>query len=145
MSRTVAVVSGYFNPLHVGHVRMMREAKALADLLIVIVNNDDQQVLKKGRVIIREADRAEVVENLRVVDKVLLATDLDGSVRRTLAEIRKLHPDDRIVFANGGDRSALATIAEADVCAELGIEIALGIGGTDKADASSRIISELGV
>ncbi|WP_040479520.1 adenylyltransferase/cytidyltransferase family protein [Longispora albida] len=145
MKRSVAVVSGYFNPLHVGHVRMMREARALADMLIVIVNNDEQQILKKGRVIIRESDRAEVVENIRVVDKVLLATDRDGSVRDTLAEVRRLFPGDRIIFANGGDRRDAASIAEADVCAELGIEIVFGVGGSDKADASSRIIAETGV
>lgn len=145
MNRSIAIVSGYFNPLHVGHVRMMRGARDLADLLVVIVNNDEQQMLKKGRVIIGEDDRLEVVESLRVVDKVMLAIDTDGSVRRTLAEIRRVFPGDRLIFANGGDRNDAGSIAEAEVCARLGIEIVFGVGGDDKADASSRIIVETGM
>jgi cytidyltransferase-like protein len=79
MSRTIAIVSGYFNPLHVGHIRMMREARELGEMLIVIVNNDDQQILKKGRIILQEHDRMEVVESLRVVDLAMLSGlfDLD--------------------------------------------------------------------
>jgi len=145
MSRTIAIVSGYFNPLHVGHVRMMREARTLGDLLVVIVNNDSQQLLKKGRVILDENDRMEVVENLRVVDMVMLATDVDGTVRKTLTAVRSKFPGDRLLFANGGDRRNAGEIAEADVCTELGIEIQFGVGGNDKADASSRIIDALGI
>jgi len=142
MQRTTAIVSGYFNPLHVGHVRMMQAAHSLAGRLVVIVNNDEQQMLKKGRVIIGERDRMEVVAALRVADDVILSIDSDGSVRRTLAEIRRRFPDDRLIFANGGDRRDAGSIAEAEVCADLGIEIVFGVGGADKADASSRIISE---
>jgi cytidyltransferase-like protein len=145
MNRSIAIVSGYFNPLHVGHVRMIRAARELADLLVVIVNNDAQQILKKGRVIIAEDDRLEVVASLRAVDKALLAVDQDGTVRATLGVIRDEFPEARLVFANGGDRRDVASIAEADVCSALGIEIAFGVGGDDKADASSRIIGELGV
>ena len=144
MNRSIAIVSGYFNPLHVGHIRMMRAERDLADRLLVVVNNDEQQMLKKGRVIIGEDDRREVVENLRVVDEVMLAVDTDGSVRRTLAEIRRRFPADRLIFGNGGDRGA-GSIAEAEVCAQLGIEIVFGVGGDDKADASSRIIVERGL
>lgn len=145
MERTIAIVSGYFNPLHVGHLRMMREARQLRDLLIVIVNNDHQQVLKKGRVIIPEADRCEVVSSIRHVDRVILSVDLDASVRRTLSEIRKEHPDDTLIFANGGDRRDAGTITEAQLCETLGIEIHFGVGGYDKADASSRIIEAAGL
>ncbi|WP_405058996.1 adenylyltransferase/cytidyltransferase family protein [Kribbella sp. NBC_01505] len=145
MSRTTAIVSGYFNPLHIGHIRMMRAARELGDQLVVIVNNDDQQMLKKGRIIIPENDRVEVVENIRSVDVVLLSVDTDGSVQKSLAEVRSRFPDDRILFANGGDRRNAGEISEADVCAELGIEIVFGVGGDDKADASSRIIGALGI
>ncbi|GAA4892557.1 glycerol-3-phosphate cytidylyltransferase/D-beta-D-heptose 7-phosphate kinase/D-beta-D-heptose 1-phosphate adenosyltransferase [Stackebrandtia albiflava] len=145
MTRSIAVVSGYFSPLHVGHIRMMREARGLADLLVVVVNNDAQQVLKKGRVVIPARDRAEVVGAVGVVDEVVLAVDEDPSVRETLRLLRKRYPNDRIVFANGGDRSDAGLIAEADVCAESGIEIVFGVGGADKADSSSRIIAETGL
>lgn len=140
MKRTIAIVSGYFNPLHVGHVRMMREAKQLHDLLIVIVNNDNQQIMKKGRIIIPEGDRCEVVRSIKYVDRTILSVDPDASVRMTLSGIRKEYPCDVLIFANGGDRSDVSTIAEAQLCETLGIGIKFGIGGYAKADSSSRII-----
>ena len=143
--RTVVVVSGYFNPLHVGHLRMMRDARALGDLLVVVVNNDEQQVLKKGRVILTQDDRCEVVAAVRYADRTVLAVDQDPSVRATLAMLRADYPDDHLVFANGGDRKDPATISEAEVCTEHGIEIVFGVGGDDKADNSSRIIQEMGL
>lgn len=141
----VSVVSGYFNPLHVGHLRMMRDAKRLGDILVVIVNNDEQQVLKKGRVIIPEQHRCEIVSSIKFVDRTVLSIDLDGSVRSTLASLRKEYPDDTLIFANGGDRQDAGSIAESEVCRGLGIEIKFGIGGHYKADASSRIIEAFGV
>jgi glycerol-3-phosphate cytidylyltransferase/D-beta-D-heptose 7-phosphate kinase/D-beta-D-heptose 1-phosphate adenosyltransferase len=145
MGKSIAIVSGYFNPLHVGHLRMMREARDLADLLIVIVNNDDQQMLKKGRIVIPAIDRLAIVESIRFVDEAMLAVDHDSTVIKTLSEIRSRYPDARLIFANGGDRSDSGAIAEADVCAELDIETIFGVGGHEKADASSRIIEEAGL
>ena len=142
---TVAVVSGYFNPIHVGHLRMIRAAKQLADILVVIVNNDKQQVLKKGKVIIPEQDRVEIVDSIKYVDRTVLSIDTDGSVRATLASLRKEYPDESLIFANGGDRRSAGSISEAEVCQDLGIKIEFGVGGHDKADASSRINEALGV
>lgn len=142
-SGTVVVVSGYFNPLHVGHVRMIRAAAALGGELVVVVNNDRQQLLKKGRIIIPEADRCEVVESLQDVARTVLAVDDDPSINLTLKQLRGDYPNRRMVFANGGDRKDPASIAEAATCAELGIETAFGVGGDDKADSSSRIIQFL--
>ena len=73
--RRAAIVSGYFNPLHIGHLDMMEAARGLADALVVIVNNDAQQVLKKGKVITSEADRLRIVEALRVADAAMVAVD----------------------------------------------------------------------
>jgi len=143
MKRAIAIVSGYFNPLHVGHVRMMREAKQLHDLLIVIVNNDDQQIMKKGRIIIPENDRCEVVSSIKYVDRTILSVDPDASVCMTLSGIRKEYPYDALIFANGGDRSDASTIAEARLCETLGVDIKFGIGGYAKKDSSSRIIEAL--
>lgn len=145
VKQTVAIVSGYFNPVHVGHIRMLRAASELGDVVVVIVNNDEQQILKKGRVIINEADRMEVVESIGLVDRVVLSVDTDPSVNATLRRLRQDYPDDHLIFANGGDRRDPATISEAELCEELGIEVAFGIGGNDKADNSSRIIDQLGV
>lgn len=141
--RRIVVVSGYFNPLHIGHLRMIRAARDLADYLIVIVNNDEQQVLKKGKIIQPLADRAEIIAALRLVDEVVPAIDTDSTVTATLRSIRFTNPDAQIIFANGGDRSAEATIAEYETCQDLSIQTAFGVGGRDKADASSRIIQLL--
>lgn len=142
-ARRASIVSGYFNPLHVGHLRMMEAARALTGRLIVIVNNDAQQVMKKGRIILPLDDRMEIVRALRVADEALAAVDEDASVQQTLRAIREAYPDAHLIFANGGDRSSSARIAEAGVCAELGIELRFGVGGEEKADSSTRIIAAL--
>jgi len=138
-----SIVSGYFNPLHVGHLRMMEAARALTGHLIVVVNNDTQQMLKKGRIILPLGDRLEIVRALRVTDEVLAAVDDDATVKYTLHTIREKYPHTALIFANGGDRSSAARISEADVCEDLGIELQFGIGGEEKADSSTRIIAAL--
>jgi glycerol-3-phosphate cytidylyltransferase/D-beta-D-heptose 7-phosphate kinase/D-beta-D-heptose 1-phosphate adenosyltransferase len=140
----VAIVSGYFNPLHVGHVRMITAARALADSLVVIVNNDEQQLAKIGTIVQPLAHRVEIVRALRDVDDVVAAVDSGSSVIESLRVIRARYPDAHLVFANGGDRSDPETVAETDACRELAIEVVLGVGGRDKADASSRINRALG-
>ena len=146
--RRAAVVSGYFNPLHIGHLDMMEAARTLADGLVVIVNNDAQQMQKKGKVITSETDRLRIVQALRVVDAALRAVDDDGSVAASLEVIHAAYPGVELVFCNGGDRSpdldAVPT-AELAVCERLGIEMAWGVGGQTKADSSSRINEELGL
>lgn len=139
----VAIVSGYFNPLHVGHVRMMAGARALADALVVIVNNDAQQLMKVGAIVQPVEHRVEIVRALRAVDEALPAVDRDSSVNATLRVLRARFPEAALVFAEGGDRSDPETVTELDTCRELGIQVVLGVGGRDKADASSRINREL--
>jgi glycerol-3-phosphate cytidylyltransferase/D-beta-D-heptose 7-phosphate kinase/D-beta-D-heptose 1-phosphate adenosyltransferase len=141
---SVAVVSGFFNPLHVGHLRLMRAARALADQLVVIVNNDRQQLIKKGGIIQTAADRVEIVAALALVDAVFLAVDTDSSVSATLQRVRAAYPDVRIIFANGGDRSDIKSCAERAACERLAIELVGGVGGTGKVDSSSRINRLLG-
>jgi glycerol-3-phosphate cytidylyltransferase/D-beta-D-heptose 7-phosphate kinase/D-beta-D-heptose 1-phosphate adenosyltransferase len=145
--RRAAIVSGYFNPLHIGHLDMMEAARSLADALVVIVNNDAQQVLKKGKVISDETDRLRIVNALRVTDAALVAVDEDASVAASLEVVRAAYPGIDLVFCNGGDRSpdgdAVPT-AEVDVCERHGIEMVWGVGGETKADSSSRINEALG-
>lgn len=143
---SLAIVSGYFNPLHVGHLDLMEAGRALAGPgggLVVVVNNDAQQLRKKGRIIQDEQARLRIVQALRVVDEALVAVDADGTVCATLELLRARHPDEDLVFGNGGDRSSPETTPEAEVCARLGIRVVYGVGGVDKADASSRIIAAL--
>jgi len=132
MKEKVVCVSGYFNPIHVGHLRMFRDAKALGTKLIVIVNNDKQAFAKKGKIIINENDRLEIVKSIKWVDDAIIAIDGDRTVCETL---RMIKPN---IFANGGDRVE-GNVPEKDVCEELGIEMVYNVGG-GKADSSTDII-----
>ena len=132
---TVVAVSGYFVYPHVGHIRLIESAKKLGDKLVVIVNNDRQQTMKYGKVLVPEDNRAEVVGALRAVDEVVISIDDDRTICKTL---EKLKPD---IFANGGDRNQ-GEIPESEVCRKHGIKMVDGVGG-EKADSTSRIRKEL--
>lgn len=137
-------MSGFFNPLHGGHVDMIEAAEKLGDKLIVIVNNDKQQLLKKGKIILDEQNRMRLVDALGVVDEAVLAVDEDPPVIETLRHIAERYPKDELIFANGGDRDSDKVTPEAAICHELGIEMVYGVGGL-KADSSTRINQALGV
>ena len=125
-------VSGYFDPLHKGHVEYLTKAKELAGpdgQLVVIVNNDHQASLKKGRSFMEENERVLLVEALRVVDEVHLSIDEDRTVCATMTSIKGLTH-----FVNGGDQNN-DTIPERPVCESLGIELVDGLG--DKIQSSS--------
>jgi len=130
---TVAV-SGYFNPLHVGHLEMIKKARKLGDRLIVIVNNDHQVKLKGSVPFMSQADRLKIVSSIRWVDKVFLSIDRDLSVCKSLA---KAKPN---IFANGGDRKNFGDVPEYDICQKLKIKMVDGLG--KKIRASSTLISE---
>lgn len=140
----VVIVSGFFNPLHGGHLDMIEAAAKMGDKLIVVVNNDLQQVMKKDKVILPEQNRARLMRALRDVDEVMIALDDDPTVIRTLEEIAVKHPGDELVFANGGDRDSEKAIPEGDVCHNYNIELVFGVGGNEKADSSTRINQALG-
>ena len=140
----IAIVSGYFNPIHIGHLQMIRAARALAPHLVVIVNNDRQQLLKKGRILMTEDDRLAIVAELRSVDEAFVAVDADGTVVDSLRRVRELHPEAELLFCNGGDRSPTGDPApEAVLTEEIGLQMVYGVGGQDKADSSTRINQEL--
>ncbi len=142
----IVIVSGYFNPLHGGHLDMIEDAGELGEHLIVIVNNDKQQVLKKGKVILNEDNRARLMNALKYVHEVVISVDEGPPVIDTLKQIRNTYPDDEIIFANGGDRNGERTIPETDVCKELNIKMVFGVGSHDvvKRDSSTRINQALG-
>ena len=117
---TVAV-SGYFDPLHVGYLEMLEKAKSLGDKLIVIVNSDEQAVLKKGKSFMNQYDRHRIVRALQCVDEAFISIDTDRSVCKSL-RLCKPH-----IFANGGDRTQ-GEVPEAKVCKELNIEMVDGLG-----------------
>jgi len=117
----IAATSGYFDPLHVGHIELFKLAKALGDKLIVILNNDEQAVLKKGKPFMSLEERKKILEAIKDVDEVFVSIDKDLSVCKSLEFIK---PD---IFAKGGDRFA-GEIPETEICKKLGIKIIDGLG-----------------
>ncbi|MCB9822883.1 adenylyltransferase/cytidyltransferase family protein [Candidatus Nomurabacteria bacterium] len=138
------IVSGYFNPLHGGHLDMLDAARLLGDYLIVIVNNDKQQILKKGKIILEETNRMRLVRSLRLVDEAILSIDEDPGQALTLREVRSLYPNDELIFANGGDRDPTKHALpenESQSCTDCNIRTVFGVGSheVEKRDSSSRI------
>ena len=132
--KKVVITSGYFNPIHPGHIECLKLCKELGDELWVIVNNDHQAKQKtwKAEVFQNENFRMEVVAAIRYVDEVFLALDQDGSVGESIRAVEKLIKEKhwnqtQILFGKGGDRFS-GNIPEVEVCKELGIEIRDGLG-----------------
>lgn len=134
----VVAVSGGFDPVHVGHIRMFKEARSFGDQLIVILNNDNWLTKKKGFVFMPQEERKEILESIRYVTRVVLTSHPkdpeDMSVAR---ELEKLKP---AIFANGGDRKADNT-PENIVCERLGIKMAFNVGG-GKVQSSSELVKK---
>lgn len=137
------IVSGYFNPLHGGHLDMIEAAAKLGDYLIVVVNNDVQQVQKKGKIILSQENRARLMAALRDVDEVIITIDQDPTQIKTLGLIADKYPNDELIFANGGDRDSEKAIPETAICHERNIEMVFGMG-EGKPDSSTRINQALG-
>lgn len=140
----IIIESGFFNPLHGGHLDMIEAGAKLGDKLIVIVNNDEQQVMKKGKVILTAENRARLIRALRDVDEVMIAVDEDPTVIRSLEAVAQQYPNDELVFANGGDRDSEKAIPEGEVCRRYNISMLFGVGGVEKADSSTRINQAMG-
>ncbi len=134
---TIVAVSGGFDPLHIGHVRYLQEARALGDKLVVIMNNDNWLVLKKGYAFMPEQERKEILEAFSFVDKVVLSThEKDTTDISICTDLASLHPD---IFAKGGDRVA-DNIPEYALCKELGIKMVFGVGYGGKVQSSSELV-----
>lgn len=130
--KTVAV-SGYFDPIHVGHIELIHFAKQLGDKLVVIVNNDHQASLKKGKPFMKEDERVKIVEALKDVDEVFLSIDQDPTVCKSLEAV---NPD---IFAQGGDRHQ-GEAPETPICHKLDIKTVDGLG--KKIQSSSELVEE---
>ena len=121
-----------------------RPARPLGDELAVIVNNNAQQIIKKGKLILDEADRLRIVQALRVVDDAMIAIDDDGAVSKSLEAFALKYPDHKLIFGNGGDRTP-GNVPETAVCEQYDIEMVFEMGGDSKRDSSTRINQELGL
>lgn len=135
--KKIVAVSGGFDPLHIGHIELFREAKKLGDVLVVILNNDNWLKKKKRHVFMPENERAEIIKALEMVDDVVLTDHEEDPEDMSVSSIlRKIEPH---IFANGGDRKEHNT-PEDMVCAELGIEMVFNLG--DKIQSSSWLLSD---
>ena len=138
MKPKAIIVSGYFNPIHKGHIEYFNNAKACGDRLIVIVNSDYQRALKGSKEFQKEDERVFIVSNIKSVDEVILSIDQDRTQCETIKSLHfKLTDSYQLAFANGGDQNN-TSIPEAPVCLELGIELIEGLG--DKIQSSSWLL-----
>ena len=137
-ANTAIIVSGYFNPIHKGHIEYFQKAKNMADLLFVIVNSDYQREIKGSKPFQDEAERLIIVNNIKAVDKVFLSIDKNRTVCNTIEKIfNEFGSKFKLYFANGGDQNN-NTIPEKDICKKLGIDLIDGLG--DKIQSSSWLI-----
>ena len=132
----IVAISGYFDPIHVGHLEYIIEAKKLGDKLIVIVNNNHQCVLKKGKPFMDENDRVTIVSSIKYVDEVFLSIDKDKTVCKSLEKIK---PN---IFANGGDRKNYE-IPESVICNKYNIEIIDSLGEKIRSSSDLTGLKEL--
>jgi D-beta-D-heptose 7-phosphate kinase/D-beta-D-heptose 1-phosphate adenosyltransferase len=135
---TIVVVSGGFDPIHSGHIKLIKAARLLGDQLIVGINSDEWLTRKKGRAFMPWQERLCVLNNLSCVDEVYTFDDEDGTACHLLQQVRAHYPKDKIVFANGGDRTP-DNIPEMSI---EGVEFVFGVGGENKANSSSWILEE---
>ena len=128
------VVSGYFTVIHKGHVELFKKAATLGDVLFVIINNDEQQIAKKGKLIMPAEDIKQIIEEFECVGAAFISFDEDSTVCKSL---QALEPD---IFANGGDRKE-DNIPEYKICNENNIEMVFNLG--DKVESSSNVLKRL--
>lgn len=140
MKQNAIIVSGYFNPVHKGHIEYFEQAKKHGDLLFVIVNSDAQRKLKGSKEFQDENERMLIISSLKMVDKAILAIDQDRTVRQT---IQKIHQDFgvnyNLFFANGGDQNN-SIIPEKETCNKLNIKLIDGLG--EKIQSSSWLLKK---
>lgn len=133
------IISGYFNPLHKGHIAYIKSAKELGDSLTVIINSDLQVRLKGSVPFMDENERIEIISSIRWVDEAIISIDKDRSQCKTLESLKNLYKEDEIIFANGGDRTK-DNIPEMNVD---GVNFIFGVGGTEKLQNSSDLIRNI--
>ena len=137
--KTIVAVSGGFDPIHIGHVRMFNEAKALGDKLVVILNNDNWLKYKKGHVFMPEHERKEILEAFEAVDEVFVTEHQEGTADISICDaLRKIKPQ---IFAKGGDRHS-GNIPEVSVCEEIGCKIVNNVGHGGKVQSSSWLLKK---
>ena len=138
-TKTLVIASGYFNPIHKGHIEYLNRSKEIGDELFVIVNNDYQRALKGSAEFMKEDERNEIVSNIKAVDWTIIAIDKNREVAKTIQLIYEANKEEygRFIFSNGGDQLTYS-ISEKSMCDKLGIEMVFGLG--DKVQSSSWLL-----
>lgn len=138
-TKTLVIASGYFNPIHKGHIEYLNRSKEIGDFLFVIVNNDHQRSMKESKKFMDEDERLLIIKNIKSVDDAMISIDENRLVEKSIEFIYNQFGSkfDKCIFTNGGDQTA-QTIAEREVCDRLGIELVFGLG--DKIQSSSWLI-----
>ncbi len=140
MKNKAIIVSGYFNPIHKGHLEYFKNAKKFGDKLFVIVNNDMQRELKKSKEFQNEEERLFIIDNIKDVDQTILSIDSDRTVIKTIKKIHEMYKNEfDLFFANGGDQNN-DNIPEKDICEHLGIGLIDGLG--NKIQSSSWLLKK---
>ncbi len=135
----IVAVSGGFDPIHIGHIRMFQEAKKMGDKLVVILNNDNWLRKKKGYVFMPQEERAEIIKAVAGVDEVVFTEHPENPADMSVcAELLKIRPD---IFCNGGDRHA-GNVPEAAACEEIGCQMVYNVGAGGKVQSSSWLIND---
>ncbi len=136
-----ALLSGGFDPVHIGHLAMIKDASNIANEVIILLNSDNWLTRKKGKPFMVANQRAVILEEFMSVSKVIIQDDdTDNSSNKAIIEFHKLNSNKTICYCNGGDRSQENKIRESEVCKELGIDLKFGIGGIHKIESSSNLI-----
>ena len=140
-NKIISIVSGGFDPIHPGHIMMMKDCLKFSDYLIVGVNSNKWLINKKGNYFMDIQHRMYVVSSLNVVNETMEFEDDDkGSANNLLIKIRNKYSNDKIIFANGGDKSDSSKILEFEIAKQYNIDLKFGIGGSHKESSSSDLL-----
>jgi len=137
--KVIVAVSGGFDPIHIGHVRLFQEAKKLGDELVVILNNDNWLKIKKKHIFMPQQERKEIIEALKPVDRVVLTSHKSETKDLSVcSELEQIKPD---IFANGGDRHK-HNIPEVATCKKIGCRMIFNVGRGGKIQSSSWLLEK---
>lgn len=138
--KTVVIVTGGFDPLHLGHIKYFKSAKKLGDILVVGINSDAWLQRKKKSFLLPFKERKGVIENLKMVDNVINFNDNDNSAKEAIIKVKRKYKKHKIIFANGGDRTQ-RTYNSIETSIK-GVKYLWGIGGSNKINSSSQILKK---
>ncbi len=134
-----AIVSGGFDPVHVGHLRMFQDAKKLANKVVVLLNNDDWLIKKKGKPFMSQTQRKEILDEFNSITEVIIQKSSEKSSSLAIKEFAVKNRNKKICYCNGGDRSDIKNILEASICEKFNIDLEFGVGGKEKIESSSEL------